>query len=129
MSVLQHFNSAHERIYLMPMLVILPKNQETNGMTPANCHFKQLIINYYRPEQSCGKVMFLHLCVILFTGFVEGGGFCPGGSLSGRGSLSGGFSVQGVSVQGGLCPGGSLSGRPPYGNMRAVRILLECILV
>ena len=107
MSVLQHFNSAHERIYLMPMLVILPKNQETNGMTPANCHFKQLIINYYRPQQSCGKVMFLHLCVILLTGL---GGFCPGGSPSGRGSLSGeGFSVQGVSVQGVSVQGGSLS--------------------
>ena len=37
-------------------------------------------------------------------------------------------------LSGGLCPGGSLSGRPPdrdppYGNERAVRILLECILV
>ena len=46
----------------------------------------------------------------------------------------------GVSVQGGLCPRGSLSRGslsgwgggslfPPYGNERAVRILLECILV
>ena len=66
------------------------------------------------------------------------GGLYPGTSLS-RGSLSrrvsvlGGLqrvSVLGVSVQGGLCPGGSLSGRPPpYGKERAVRILLECILV
>ena len=41
--------------------------------------------------------------------FVQGGGYCLGG----------------------LCPGGgSLSGRPPeYGNVRAVRILLGCILV
>ena len=46
------------------------------------------------------------------------GGLCPGGSLS-----------REVSVQGGLCPGGSLSKRTPYGNVRAVRILLECILV
>ena len=83
---------------------------------------------------------------ILFTG----GCLCPGRSLSRRGlcpegvfvrggpcpgwSLSRGFSVQGVSVWGSLsrsfCPGGSLSERPPspYGNMRAVRILLECIL-
>ena len=52
-----------------------------------------------------------------------------GRSLSG-GSLSGGLCL------GGLCPGReSLSGRPPwtetppYGNKRAVRILLECILV
>ena len=40
-----------------------------------------------------------------------------------------------VSVWGDLCPGGSLSRRvsvretPPYGKERAVRILLECILV
>ena len=82
--------------------------------------------------------MFLHLCVILFTG--EGlcpsmhhrsddqGGLCPGGvSVWGR-------SVQGVSVHEGLCPG-DLSERPPwtetppYGNARTVCILLECILV
>ena len=56
------------------------------------------------------------------------GGLCPGGSLS-RGSLSRGW---GVSVHGG---GGVLSGRslsrrsPHYDNMRAVSILLECILV
>ena len=43
-------------------------------------------------------------------------------------------SVWGVSVQG-VSFGGSLFGRvsiretPPYGNERAVRILLECILV
>ena len=117
--------------------------------------------------------MFLHLSLILFTGWspsggcisvhreslsrgvsVQGdlcpGGLCPGGSLGclcpgglcpGGGSLSRKVSVQGVyaqegvsicraSVQGGsLSKGGSLSERPPYGNMRAVRILLECILV
>ena len=86
-------------------------------------------------KRSCGNVMFLHLSVILFTGFsVQGslsgglclGGFlsrgslsrafCPGGSLSG-GSLSMGVSVQwgslfrgslsrGISVQWGLSPGG-----------------------
>ena len=32
------------------------------------------IVYFYRPQRSCGKVMFLHLSVILFTG----------GSLSGR---------------------------------------------
>ena len=49
-------------------------------------------------------------------------GLCPGGSLSKGGSLSmvGGGSAGGVSVRETL---------PPYGNVRAVRILLECILV
>ena len=81
------------------------------------------------------------------------GGLCPGRvsvweslsrGVSVQGSLSRKVSVQGVSVHEGLCPGvpvqeglcpgglclgGSLSGRPPYGNVRAVRIILECILV
>ena len=80
-------------------------------------------------KRSCGKVMFLHLFVILFTG-----GLCPGGSLS-RGTLSRGVSVPGVSVQGYLSrrtlSRGSLSGRPslPCGKERAVHIPLECILV
>ena len=66
-------------------------------------------VNIYRSQRSCGKVMFLHLCVILFTG-----GICPGVSVRGVslsrgvsvqwGSLSGGVSIWGVSVQGGgLC--------------------------
>ena len=36
----------------------------------SNCTFCILIISpvsYYRPQRSCGKVMFLHLSVILFT--------------------------------------------------------------
>ena len=66
------------------------------------------------------------------------GGLCPGGLFPGisvqgglcLGRVSGwGVSVQGslrgVSVQGGLCQGDPL----PYGNVRAARILLECILV
>ena len=70
--------------------------------------------------------MFLHVSVILFTGGVSvsvlgGGGLCPGGSLSGGGggSVQGEGSVWRVSVM----------ETPPYGNERAVRILLECILV
>ena len=65
-------------------------------------------------------------------------GLCPGGSLfrvslskgslsrgiSVRGSLSRGSLSRGVFVQGCLC-----QGDPPCGNERAVRILLECILV
>ena len=67
-------------------------------------------------------------------------GLCPAGSLSWEVSLSRGVSVLGVSFQreslswGCLCPGRPLSRRPPsplppYGYVRAIRILLECILV
>ena len=67
---------------------------------------------YYRPQRSCGKVMFLHLCDSVHEG---GGSLSRGVSVQGglcRGvSLSKGVSVQGclcpgVSVQGDLCPGG-----------------------
>ena len=74
-----------------------------------------------------------------------GGGSVWKWSLSRRGSLfEWGVYVQGLSVQGVLCSGvsvqrglcpGSLSARPPgqrpvlYGEGRAVRILLECILI
>ena len=99
--------------------------------------------------------MFLHMSVILCTG---GRGLCimslpvwlPGPMFLLQVFVSGpmflpGVSVQGVSVQGGLypcglcpgCPGSerevfareTLRKRPPYGKERAVRILLECILV
>ena len=45
---------------------------------------------HYRPQRSCAKVMFLHVCVILSTG-----GFCSW-------SL-GGCLIQGVSAPGGGC--------------------------
>ena len=103
-----------------------------------------LHFSLYCPQRSCNKVMFLHLCVILFTR----GDLCPNmhlrshdqgisvqGSLSG-GSLSGGLCPGGsLSGGGGFCPGGSqsrgsLSGRETlYGNARMVRILLERIIV
>ena len=74
-------------------------------------------------KRSCGKVMFLHLSVILFTGGVSVQdeslsrvGLCPRGSLS-TGSLSRRVSVQGVSVQG-VSVRGYLSGRPPYSKER-----------
>ena len=46
-----------------------------------------------------------------------------GVSVQGGVSVRGSFSPERVSVW------GSLSGRPPYSYVRAVRILLECILV
>ena len=50
--------------------------------------------SHYRPQRSCGKVMF-YTCLW----------FCSlGGSR---------VSVRGVLCPSGLCPGGSLSGRPP----------------
>ena len=91
--------------------------------------------------------MALHLSVILFRGrgLCPGWGVCVqvGGSVSRLGGLCPwGFSVQGVSFQTGslskvgagggasVCQGGILcQGDPLCCNMRAVRILLECILV
>ena len=82
------------------------------------------VTSLYRPtlttarKRSCGKVMFLHLSVILFTrGFLSMGSLSTGVSVQG-GSLSRGVSVQGLSVQWSVCrreslSRGSLSGRPP----------------
>ena len=92
-------------------------------------------------KRSCGKVMFLHLSVILFTVGVT---VLEGESLS-KGSLSRGVSIRGLYVQGDLCPKGSLSrglcpgglcpggisvrDTPLCGKERAVHILLEFLLV
>ena len=52
---------------------------------------------------------------------VQGEGLCPGGwCLSGEGGVLGPLSAGG---------GGSVRETPPYGYVRTVRILLECILV
>ena len=70
-----------------------------------------------------GKVMFLHLCVILFT---EGlcpsmhhrshdRGFCVPGSMSTR-SLSTGSLSRGGSLSGGLCLGASVQGASVQGD-------------
>ena len=52
-------------------------------------------------QRSCGKVMFLHLSLILFTGglCLGEGGLCPGGGSVQGWSLSGGISVHGVSAR------------------------------
>ena len=72
-----------------------------------------------------GKVLFLHLSVILFTGEW---GLCmmslpvwlAGDSVQGGVSVQRDLCLEGVSVQGGLCQGDS-----PCSKERAVRILLE----
>ena len=86
-----------------------------------------------------GKVIFLHLSVILFTGgrcLLLGACSC-GGAWSWGDAWSGGCLVWGgLSAPGGhLLPGGAWSQRAAWWRpprrllLRAVRILLECILV
>ena len=67
---------------------------------------------FYRPQRSWGKVIFSQASVILSAGGVPGPGGC---------AWSGG-----VPGPGGMVPGGNPPGRL---LLRAVRILLECILV
>ena len=100
-------------------------------------------------KRSCGKVMFLHLCVISFKG-VEGGcvypsmqlgrqcvcpgvrvylGYVPakGEGVVWRGGFCLGVSALGVST-GGVCPWpDTVPPRQP--TKRAVRTLLKCIIV
>ena len=98
-------------------------------------------------KRSCGKVMFLQVSVILFTGGAcsRGGACSQSGGVSapgGRGVWSGGVPAHGgcllggCLLLGGVCSGGGASGPggvpggdPPRLLLRAVRILLECILV
>ena len=108
-----------------------------------NIYLKFPEFSSYRPQRSCGKVMFLHLSMgvsvhggggwgrgLCLWGslscrvFVGGECLCPGASLSG-GSLSRGVSVQGVSVGETPLP----RPVPPYDYVRSVCILLEWILV
>ena len=72
-----------------------------------------IISLFYRPQRSWGKVMFLQVSVILLTEGVPG----PWGGLLREG--------------GGSAPGGGCLVETPLGRplLRAVRILLECILV
>ena len=114
--------------------------------------------HFYRPQTKSAKVMFLHVSVILSTGvgcLVRGrsvwsrgglvwgvsglGGLLlgvsgPGGCLlAGEGACSWGviWSQRGLALGGCLLwgmPGGETP-LPPWLLLRAVRILLECILV
>ena len=76
-----------------------------------------------------GKVMLLHVSVILFTGWAASKG---GGSAYMRFCQLGGSTYGGLPPEEGLPLGGLLTGelgRPPEPEKRAVRILLECFLV
>ena len=75
-------------------------------------------------KRSCGKVMFLQVSVILFTGgclLPERGGACsrggrvsgPGGACSQGVPAPGGVCSQGVPALGGSGPGGVPGGDPP----------------
>ena len=79
-------------------------------------------------KRSCGKVMFLQVSVILFTGGLPGprGLPGPGGCLV----LGGAWSL-GVPGPRGVWSGGWVPGGDPLGRLllRAVSIILECILV
>ena len=86
---------------------------------------KNLILLFYRPQTKLreGNVFTL-VCdsvhrggVSVYGRFLSGEGVCPGGGCLCPAGVS--LSSRGVSVQ----------GDPPYSKERAVRILLECILV
>ena len=89
----------------------------------------RLSLGNYRPQRSWGKVICTQASVILLTGGVPapGGGGCLllGVGLLWGDACSGGGACSGGSAHGGV-PGGDPPGRP---LLRAVRILLECILV
>ena len=107
------------------------------------------ITPYYRPQRSWGKVMFLHVCVVLFTGGVlsqhalqvvsqhalqqvsrgDAIAACIAGGIPTclAAGLQGGAWSRGVPAWGSTWSrGGALLGRL---LLRAVRILLECILL
>ena len=100
-------------------------NTVTNGAHPG---MSLRVSSNEKQTSNCNLIVYQQNFQLFFTAAtttVGGRGISVhGGSLS-RGSPSRGFSIWGA---GG---GRSLSGRPspPYGYVRAVRILLECILV
>ena len=68
----------------------LPTNLETLQLPPVPepqpTQLAFMVSIIIARKRICGKAMFLHLSVILFTGIgylYRGNGFCPGGSLSG----------------------------------------------
>ena len=93
-----------------------------------------ITVSLLSANEVCGKVIFLHLFVILFTGGMPGprgdawsrGCLLPGGVCSQRGVCSRGVCSGG----GGACSHGGAWWRPPRQLLLlVVCILLECILV
>ena len=126
----QHTHPPHPWTYLPPLVLTSSGAHWSDGMHPA------VMLSCYRPQQSWGKVMFLHMCVILFTGGVSGpAGVClflrgcawsQGGAWSwggvpgpmgGGGAWSRGTLVLGGAWSRGRClvPGGAWW-RPPDGH-------------
>ena len=87
----------------------------------------------YRPQRSWGKVIFSQASVILSTGGCLLWGVSGPGVSAPRGGclVPGGVWSWGVSAPGGAWSRGGAWWRPRQGQLllRAVRILLECILV
>ena len=84
-------------------------------------HLVYIFLTCYRPQRSWGKVIFSQASIILLTGAgASFGGLLPPGGASTRGVLPlGGCFLLG--------PGGDPTS-PGRLLLRAVRILLECIL-
>ena len=88
--------------------------------------FQSCSLLYYRPQRSWGKVMFLHVCVILFTGGLLSQHALQVVSQHALQQVSRGGDIQaciagGIAaclasgLKGGLLPGGLLGGSPPGG--------------
>ena len=87
--------SLDRQTFTVPVTTVITGSR-CNGHSTSGCHGDKsfcfhLIVFLPPANKIWGKVMFSHLCVILFTG---GGGLHPKGSASG-----------GVCIQGGLHPG------------------------
>ena len=98
-----------------------PSNK--NHPSKKGCNFstlKTIALIHYRPaNEVCEGYAFTGVCLS------TGGSWSLSWDVSVPWcvSVQGGSLPRGVSIQGGLC-----HGHPPYGNERAVRILLECII-
>ena len=102
-------------------------------------------MHFCRPQMKFAKIMFLHVSVILSTGGgMHGGGVHGGGMCAWQGAcMAGGMHVwqgcawrgnvhgRGHAWRGGCVAGGCVPWQILWDtvNERAVRILLECILV